>query len=78
MKYIKFESTTGDHPFFIFNVGIPHKAVARALMGFGEPMTAGVVKESPEGLCCEGHSESLGVKSAPEDTQLLRDYLRFL
>lgn len=81
MKYIKTIDENGKYEIFLFSNDIHHDAYAETVSRikdktFGswkriyrEPVSAGFVSID---LTCYGNSESLGLESSPEDTEILR------
>jgi hypothetical protein len=79
MKYIVTQQTDGKEEIFIFPNTVHHDCMAEILghikdKSFGawkrvcrEPVSAGFVKDGQ----CVGESESLGISSRPQDTDLL-------
>ena len=79
MKYIVTQNESGEREIFLFPSNVHHDAMAEVLSGIRnqthgdwrrihrEPVSAGFVVG---GLCC-GESESLHLKSHPDDTALL-------
>lgn len=80
MKYIVTKSEEGSEEIFVFPMTIPHREMANAVSRLKnqlhgdwrridrEPVSAGFVENG----VCVGDSESLGLKSRPEDTELLK------
>jgi hypothetical protein len=82
MKYIVTKQENGTEEIFIFPEAVHHKDMAEAVqylkehdrLVYGkwrrierEPISAGFVR----GGKCEGNSESLGLRSRPQDSDLL-------
>jgi len=79
MKYIVTENEEGEREIFVFPRSVPHNAFAEVVAGIRnqthgnwrrirrKPVSAGFV----DGGRCHGRSESLHLKSRPEDTELL-------
>lgn len=79
MKYIVTQDENGKEEIFIFPKSQNHDCFAESVEGirnqtwgnweriFRRPISAGFT----DGVKCYGHSETLGLKSRPEDTQLL-------
>lgn len=74
-KYITFEGGELSHNLpvaIIFPYIITHSKMARCLNRLGKPISAGFVSVNYEGkVQAYGNSESLGLKSRPEDNKLL-------
>jgi hypothetical protein len=82
MKYIRF-----NHPVLNFIVwqketDLWHSKMARlaASLDHGNPISAGFVywSETAEKFVCHGMSESLGLSSLPEDTDLFNKWIKGL
>jgi hypothetical protein len=85
MKYIVTVDETGTEDIFVFPKHIHHDAMAEMLEGirnqtygnweriYRKPVAAGFINEKFE---CYGSSESLGVVSRKQDTQLLLNFLK--
>ena len=67
MKYIMFKINGGELP-VIFPPEIIHKQMARNINA--EVISAGMIDYN---LTCYGESETLGIKSRPEDTKRVQD-----
>ena len=66
-KYIIVKTRdNGEYP-IIFPLRVTHKQMATRN---GEPISAGFVNDRLE---CFGESDSLGIKSRPEDTAIIKD-----
>ena len=79
MKYVVVKSEEDGEKLFIFPKSVNHDAFAEVLsyikVGdrnwkrlYREPISAGFT----DGVTCYGRSESLDLKSRPEDTELLK------
>lgn len=85
MKYIVTRTEDGTEEIFTFPRSINHDAMAEALEGirnqthgnwervFREPVSAGFLNEHGH---CHGNSESLGLKSRTQDTEILKNQYR--
>ena len=81
MKYIVTVDPDGNEELFIFNDAILHSCFAEALEGirdadygnwqrvFRKPVSAGFIQNG----FCHGRSESLGLDSRPQDTDILKN-----
>lgn len=79
MKYIVTRNEEGKEEIFVFPKSVNHDCMAEVLgfiknktygnweRGFRKPVSAGFT----DGKTCYGMSESLGIKSRPQDTELL-------
>ena len=79
MKYIVTQDENGKEEIFVFPKSVNHDCMGEVLgyiknqtwgnweRVFRFPISAGFT----DGVKCYGHSETLGLKSRPEDTQLL-------
>lgn len=81
-KYVRFD----DDTFVVFSNEIAHIYASQGPMKLGKwepkterrkPISAGFISLSKAGVFCEGASESLGLISLPDDTELLRKFFGF-
>ncbi len=84
LKYLVMRDEAGVEVVFLFSKRIHHDAMAERLEGieegtgsdafpmFRRPVSGGLVEA---GLTCAGRSETLGVGSRPEDSDLLREQM---
>ena len=66
MKYIILETDECDHG-IAFTETLQHKAVASALAHIGTPRSAGFIVVKNGDVLCHGESDSLRLKSRPDD-----------
>lgn len=74
MKYIRFKSLVYSRDTIItFDKKTPHFEMARILQkGEFDVISAGFVRDTPEGIECYGESVSLRTRMQPDDTEVLR------
>ena len=72
MKYINFEKSG----IIIFASHIPHVVIAQKFLN-EKPISAGFFRVSDNGdIVCYGESIGLNLESDPDDTEIIKGYLR--
>ena len=72
MKYLIIESADCDHG-IAFTATLQHKAVGSALAHIGTARSAGFIVFKNGDVLCHGESDSLKLKSRPDDALHFRD-----
>lgn len=72
-KYIRFETEEGLDRIIIFSPTPKHSTIRRYFERW-KPVSAGFVRQAPDGIVAYGDSCSLGVGSLDEDTDMMRKY----